>query len=598
MNGFSIPQLPYFAIGYLVLTGIVALLCRRAVKQDQPPIILKLCVILAVCAVGALPLIYRVIPTDTPFLPWECETVLTYVDAYGRGLDVGTFAEEALKTNQGLLSSSGKSLLFGIPTYELMDRFGWSRTMLRLLPYLFGLVSLALGFLAMRGLFSRAVALLFVAVVATNPILPQYMGYGVSQTATLCGFVSALALIVLSLKSASRARYAWAAGAALALLLTIYNYAPGRIYVLATLGFLVVYGFSIVRTADSSKSSRATALLIVALTCGLFFAQLSWNSWSSLMAVRGEQAFLMSKHTDQLAQYLGDIPADKLSGPHGIPLSIKVRFLAAVALERAQEFVSRYTPSFPRETYFLRGSLHGDTFPPYHGALLIPILIGFFASLRALRSTGNLLLLTIFVGGIAPLLLTNRVDNHRSFLLIVPLSAWAAQGLWLLLRRLRGGWLAEAHCGLIVVAVTASMMATSWFFVGAPEKIEAQTTNAIEHIRPLLNNGASVIPVSLNCQTQAAVSLELGESKRRATVGAPELWEPEFGGRLLDERFRPESNETSKIIESASRAPVVVLSGSPLSQFMTWAKTAPLTVTEERAGPFLVLVLRSSRGAL
>jgi hypothetical protein len=525
-------------------------------------------------------------------LPWECETVLNQFEAYQRDQSFLEFTTDALRRNPGLLSTSGHSLMFGVPTFAIFQTFGWNTTSLRLASYLMGLASLLIGFLTIRGLFNSSVALIFTAILATNPVLIHYMGYGVSQTATVFGFFTALALTMYTLRGSSWARLALGIPAGLALFLATYNYAPARIFVVATLGFLALYASSVIKILASSPRSRLAALLIIVTTVGLYFAQKQINPSSDFTTVRGEQAFAMLNHRDQLALYLQNSPELQSLPPGPLPLGIKVKFLMAVASERIREFLTHFSPMDRLFVYHERGNQHGDSFRPYQSALIIPMIVGFFAGLRSWRSIPSLLLFCLFFIGLGPLFLTNRIDNHRSLLLLFPLTAWAAHGIWILLQRLRGGWLAELHSAIIWSAVTISMILNAWFFTGVPDPVDQRVAGLLNRADPYIRSGASVIPSNLNCQTQALLALKVAEAKRVAQDTQPILWPFETGQLLTDDRFTVNSPEISKIIESASVAPVVVISALPLNKFNEWAQSSPLQSTEEVDDSFRFTILQ------
>ena len=592
MNKFIVYQLLYASLLYLALSSLTSWLSKRNQIPRVPAWYLKLGAALACLTAASLPFVGRIFVSSSLMLPWECDTVLNHFDAYQKNQSLLEFARESFRRNPGLLSTSGNSLLFGIPTFAIFQTFGWNPTSLRLASYLMGLASLVAGFVTIRILFNSSVALIFTTIFATNPLFIHYMGYGVSQTATVCGFFTGLAITAHALKSTSKARFIWAGLAGLALFMATYNYAPARIFVVATLGFLVLYSSSVVRTRDSSTPSRAAAFMIVAMTVGLYVAEKRLNPSSDFTTVRGEQAFAMLTHRDALAQYLNNSSEIQSLPPGPLPFGIKVRFLLAVASERIREFITHYSPMDRLIIFHERGSQHGDAFRPYQSALIIPIVIGFFGALRTRRSTPSLLLFCLFFIGIGPLFLTNRIDNHRSLLLLFPLTTWAAHGIWILLSRLRGGWLAELHSATIWSTITIAMILNAWFFMGEPDPVDQGVERLLARSSPYIDSGASVIPTMLNCQTHAMMALKLAEARRIAQDSPPILWPTGIGQQLTDERFTTDSQVLSGIIESARVAPVVIVSTLPLNKFSEWVQTSPLQSTEGQEDSLRFTVLR------
>lgn len=586
MTNLIVYQLLYVALLYLVFSTLVSGLRKRSHVQNKPSWYLTLGATLAFCTAAGLPLMSRVFTPSSLMLPWECETVIHQFEAYQKNQSIPEFAQESLQRNPGLLSTSSNSLLYGIPTFAIFKKFGWNSTSLRLASYILGLASLILGFITTRALFNTGVALIFTTMLATNPLLIYYMGYGVSQTATVCGFFAALALTVYALKSSSRTRIIWSGLAGLLLFMATFNYAPARVFVIATIVFLALYASAILRIPDSSGPSRMAAVFIIILATGLYFAEKRINPLSDFTTVRGEQAFAMLNHRDQLEMYLHNAPEVTSLPPGPVPFAIKAKFLLAVASERIREFINHYSPLDQIHSYHARGSQHGDGFRPYQSALIIPMIIGLIAGIRTWRTRSSLLLFCLFFVGLAPLLLTNRVDNHRSFLLLFPLTAWAAHGAWILLQRLRGGWLAELHAGILWSVATIAMMLNAWFFMGAPDPVDQGAEQLLARSSSYISSGATVIPTALSCQNHAMIELKLAEAKRVAGERSVVLWPIEGGQQLTDERFRVDSPELSRIIESAANTPVVVISGSPLNRFNEWVQQSPLQSTEEHEGQF------------
>ena len=594
MTPILVQKILYAFIVYLTIASILAIAIRKSrIEGNTTPKYLVLCATLSVCCAIAIPLFYRIIPDSTVILPWECETVLDHFEALQTNQTTQEFTLSAIKVNQGLLSTSAKSILFGIPTYSLFQHWGWNTFSLRFVAFLLGLGALGVSLIIIRDLFNTSTALLCVTLLATNPVMLYYMGYGVSQTATIFGFLVGLSAAVKAVLSAKRARLAWAIAAGILLFLATYNYAPGRIFVGITLGFLLVYSLPIWRSNGITNRSRIFALTIVVIAGALFWAQREINSLSALTAVRGEQVFLMANHSDQLALYLGQESSEERQRLGDISLGTLIRFCIAVASHRLHEFFVLFSPmrSFP--SYWMRGSQHGEAFTPYASALIIPMAIGFFALLRELFTVRSLLLLSLFFGGLAPLLFTSRIDNHRAFLLIIPLTAWSAHGLSILLKRLRGKWLAETHCALICLAATATLIANAWLHLGVHESVDLNIALASDDLDARLPTGASLVTAGLNCVSQATLDLKIAEGVRVGRTRDGILWGREVGNQLTDQRFTPESKEARDIAASSSRHPVVVLSALPINSFATWLRSSNLQVTESTTGKFTILEIRA-----
>lgn len=593
MTLIALQKTLYAFLCYIVaVSAISALIKRGSIDNRRSAGYLWLCVLLAVGCAIAIPLAYRITPDRTFILPWECETVLSLFEARQSNLSTWEFAKSALRMNQGLLSTSAKSALYGVPTYAVFETLGWSTFSLRIVAFLLGLGALWVAFIVIRDLFDTTTASLFVVLFATNPVALNYMGYGVSQSATLLGFLAALCATLKAVRYAKRYQFLWSILAGALLVLATYNYAPGRIFVAITLGFLCMYIVPLWRSPSITTRSRISALAVIAVSAGLYWAQREVNPVSELTAVRGEQVFHMAKHTDQLVLYLGEAVVKERLKSGQLSWWTMVEFSLAVASHRLQEFFVLFSPTRGFPSYWLRGSPHADFFTPYASALIIPILIGFLALLRQLFSVRTLLLLCLFIGGTIPLLFTSRVDNHRSFLLLIPITAWAAHGLALLVKRLRGGWFAETHCAVLLLGFTATLIAYAWIHLGVRGEVNPNLSPLLEELNTHLPAGASIVPVSLNCPTEAAVDLVAARTLSNTKAPPPRLWARSVGELLTDQRFTPNVKELPELIASASSNPVVIISGGPISAFSAWLQTTNLVVNEKEVGGFRLIEIR------
>jgi hypothetical protein len=219
--------------------------------------------------------------------------------------------------------------------------------------------------------------------------------------------------------------------------------------------------------------------------------------------------------------------------------------------------------------------------------------IGFLALLRQLFTVRSLLLLSLFFGGLAPLLFTSRVDNHRAFLLLIPITAWSAHGLSILFARLRGRWLAETHCALICLGATATLITNAWLHLGVYEPMDSNIALASDELDARLPTGASLVTAGLNCVAQATLDLKVAEAARVGQTRDGIMWGREVGNQLTDQRFTPESKEARDISASASRHPVLVLSALPVNSLTTWLKSSNLQVSESTTGQFSILEIKA-----
>jgi hypothetical protein len=131
------------------------------------------------------------------------------------------------------------------------------------------------------------------------------------------------------------------------------------------------------------------------------------------------------------------------------------------------------------------------------------------------------------------------------------------------------------------------MILNAWFFIGVPDPVDPAVEKLITRSSSYIDSGVTVIPAALNCQLNAMIGLKIAEAKRVAPNSSVMLWPSEFGQQLTDGRFRMDSPELVRIIESATKNPVVIISGAPMNQFNEWVRQSPLQSTEQREDQFI-----------
>jgi hypothetical protein len=548
-----------------------------------------------IISTSLIPAIYRLHPVDTFILPWECESAYLYYFGLSLKETLSQYALKSIIENPGVLSASGQSLLYGVPTYALMGKIGWSVFTLRVVAFLFGLLSLIPGYFFATRLFNSSVGLLFVMLLAANTHTIFYMGYGVSSTATLFGILLALAISVAAIQARWYHRYLLALLAGLSLFAACFNYSPAKIFVVISLVSLTLYGVASMFRWRQQGQSGSAALLIVVTTLGLFTTERQLNLGADFASARGEQALILMRHKQQIIDYLGNTPEIQAIEPATMPISMKVRFLAAVAKTRLPELVKAFDPFHAIKAVYPQGSFDGTLMLMYPIGLWLALLVGFLGILASARSSyRSVLILALFFGGIAPLLLTTRFDTHRAYILIIPVSIMIAHGIWIPLRKLRGGFLKESHCALVSLAFTAALIANSWFFMAKRDyqvrHVWEYAQAAERHVQP-----NTTIAMKLECNQRALVMLRIAETARTNPVPGLKLFHPNLGEHLLDHMFKPDSVVYESFLRDAQNGKAVLLYGGSISRLLDDLKTKPFEVQNsvDEGGGTLIITPRS-----
>jgi hypothetical protein len=580
--------LAYQALGTLTCAIMVlALLFRRrrgAPSDEHASPWLQLSLVFVIISTTILPAIYRLIPVDTLIMPWECESILLYYRGFVLKESLEQYAISSLQANPGVRSASGNSLMYGIPTYYLLEKLGWSIFTVRAVAYLLGLLALIPGYFFARRLFNPNVALIFVMLLAANTHTIFYMGYGVSSTATLFGILFALALCIAAIQAQWAHRYLLAVLAGTALFAACFNYSTAKIVVVITLAALLVYVLGTLIQGQRSVRSGVAALLIIAVTVSLFVAERKLNPGADFASARGEQA------KDQIVNYLGDTPGVRSIDPATMPLSMKVRFLGAVAKQRIPEFVRTYSPMSVIHGSYPRGSFNAIGMTAYPVGLFPALALGLVALIFSAGCLRSSFTLALMFGGLAPLLLTTRFDTHRSYLLVIPVLMCIAYGLWIPLRRLRGGFVRESLSALFSLAFAAALIAHSWFFMAQrdfhPQTVREYARDAERFVKP----GTSVA-MHLSCENAALVALHLADVARTYSGTNLVLWDPSLGSHLIDSQFRTDSVVYERFLSEASKGEVVLLYDAPISQLLSDLQNKPLDVKNSWNGALGILVV-------
>jgi hypothetical protein len=550
--------------------------------------------IIAIVCAGSLPFIYRMLSSKAPLLVWECDSALLFFSAFAEGQGPWDFTKYVLLNRQGVLSASAHTLFWGVPTYAVMKWIGWNMTTFLSMSLLCGLASIIVGGLCVRLLFNAAVALCFVVIFAANPSLVFNMGYGVAQTGTL---LAVLLAVFFTFRALLRdgARWIDIPLAIVFLFGATMNYGPGRVFVVTTLLFLlgiVVVGCLWRRLP---KKLVISALLVCVGATGALVTENRLNPAADFSSMRGEHAFYQHQWKENLIRILGDTPEVQALDPNNLPTMVRARFIVYSGLRGLEQFLNWFSP-LNRLDMQRRGPSIGDDMRPYQSGLFPFVVIGFCASLisviRAIRGAAgthalaHTFVFAFFFVSLAPLSLTNRLDLHRAFLLVLPWSMWAALGMWICFRRAYNCGTPALVLGVFALAFSAALSAATWRTLGVQEVFEPELDSLFKEVMRAEPPVEVIGSVGLICQLRGVMEMRAADQMQSRIDGPPRVKPFRILDALVDPLFASRDDALQAYFEQYGAQRVGFFTVPPMEKFHNELQGRGYRVTTRTAGPF------------
>lgn len=506
----------------LITSGIIA---WRAIGSTAPaaqaaPSVPRWAYLLA-WSLTAFALCYRLGSFSPEILTWEGSTIDGLAEDLGSGRSMLDLAVFKTLWSHAPISSGNDSLLFGLPALLLFKLFSTSVLSLRAVSVVYFLLACAIFARFTGRLLCGITGLAALAILCFSEPSLLYARYGSSMAATLCALVIAFALCN---RLTTTPRYTLAILAPLAIFLATLGYSPARIPAVV----LTVSTPIALLAARSIPWRRryGMAAIFSAIIVGVLTYQAINGRLMLLFSGRGEQFFGMTQtgwFPPRLSalRSLSNGPAVHLTPGERVGVAIElVRQVTGKELSLIlSPFAASTTPSdFP---------IRIQTDPPYWKvlpAVLAPFaVIGFVAVLRRKNVWLSVVLVSWVLMTCTALLLTNRVDTHRAFFLVLPLALCAAAGLDTVYQSLRRLIPPTVIGAVAVSAVVLLALVPRVPFLYAAERAQDQRIEDIvtlsSHIQgPLMLATSSAMPVS--------VRLALLEQQR--ATGADRRWLPEY----------------------------------------------------------------------
>lgn len=387
-------------------------------------------------------------------LTWEPSVIEGFGADIRDRLPVSAFAAQRLLWQEGLVSSSHDSLLFGVPVFALWRGLQPSLATLRLVALVWALIALVGVFVLGRRIVGPTGGLVAAAALGGNALLFYYGRYGVSLTAT---FAAVLIAAWLTMRLADPPPVPWwqCALTGMALLAATLAYSPARLVVVMLLGLVVLW--AVVRWRPwSRRHTLAMGVLGAVLAAGVAVQVATGHAWLFSHA-RGEQLVNILTHPDFVRYFLG-------YEVHGRSVTaVEAATIVARVVHRTLPQYLEVLAPVPRFVGLADEAVLSD--PPALPLLAAPLapfaLLGLARALRRWRQPSSQLLLAWFGSSSAVLLLTTRADAHRMWLLVVPMTIWAADGLLVLGRLAVAAGLSAPMRGLAAGGLGIGLLATA-----------------------------------------------------------------------------------------------------------------------------------------
>lgn len=404
----------------------------------------------------ALALLYRLGSFAPEPLTWEATTIAGLSEEINSGRSTLALAASKALWTHAPISAGDNSLLFGVPALLLLTLCSPSVALLRAISLAYFVLAGAILARFAGRTFGGIVGLAAVTILCLCEPSLLYARYASSVAGTLCALTAAF---VLCYQLKATPRYSLALLAPGALFLATVGYSPARIPVALLALFTPV---AVLAASGTSRQKRwVTAALFSAVLVGVLAFQGSHDRLRVFFSGRGEQLFGMTQTgwfppAISGLRSLSNGPASQLTP--GEKVGVAIELVRQVTAGQLSSVVS----PFPQAKATADGPIRIQADPPFWPVLprvLAPFaLIGFLALMRRKDPWLRAVLVAWPLATCAALLLTNRIDTHRAYFLIVPLALSAAVGLDALFQALR------RYVPTAIVA-GATAVAVLWFAV-------------------------------------------------------------------------------------------------------------------------------------
>ncbi len=464
-------------------------------------------------------------------LTWECEVTTGFLSSGSNHLSVWQYLLDLASWQDGTVARGDQSFYFGLPTYAIFQSFGYSVLYLRICAAIAAVLAAILVYISATRIYGPLAGACAALLFALNPAVIYYAKYGTSLSGTILGLLLVFVAIIYWRGLKPNSLIMPYLVFLLAFLATL-NYSPARVVVLIMLGIIVVRSLVEIARNPEARGRSLHALAAVCICASvLTYLEVRSGGAGRFLNARGEQAFNLMHNQEYVAGELGDTTQNQ-------SFATKLLFFKKIIQNRAAELWNLFSPfsTLGENAKDLRSL--GD--PPdlkfYQAGFAPFIVLGIFlAALNIGRIENQILLGWLFLGA-APLLLTNRVDLHRVFVLLVPLLFFAAHGLATAIN-----WVASArHLSWIpnicLALLSASALAYDLRLLSGSSEVPKAFAEIKRHIEAAAPNSV-LIGARNYCGDIYWLNFEMAERERNTPDFNFEVLDPALSDPLINSRL-------------------------------------------------------------
>jgi len=359
-------------------------------------------------------------------LCWEMTVIKDFGHAFLNNISTAKYGLRCFLWDDGLVSSGAFSLLYGTLTYGLFHVLGFSPWTLRIFSVIFTLLSTVLFYIIGRRFYGPSIGVLVSLLFILNTGVLFYGRYGTSLSVTVTVTLLAILYTWTLIESSSVPLWKGLLCAFILFIATLH-YAPARLFVILLLCQILVFTLCNRKSMEQEKLFAIILIFVTGFT--VVSMERHFNKTACFFNARGEQYFNFCKDDYYIKEYLGrDIKHEKLTWPN------KMELLYAVLKRNIPAYFYCVSPVFAIKPVGIDNTDILDADPPklplYYAPFFPFLMFGLCHSMRRIRDWKHAAPLAWLLIITLPILLTNRVDSHRTFLLTIPVTLFIALGFW------------------------------------------------------------------------------------------------------------------------------------------------------------------------
>jgi len=492
-------------------------------------------------------------------LCWEKTVTEDFGRAFFDNISIEHYIGRCFLWDDGLVSSGARSFLYGSLTYGLLRFLGFSPWTLRISSVIFTLLSAVLFFIIGRRFYGPSIGVLASLLFILNTGVLFYGRYGTSLAATVT--VTLLAILDVWTLIEARAVPLWRGIlCAFILFIATLHYSPARLFVMLLLCQILIFTFYNRRHMPQEK--LFAVILIFVTGFSIFFIEKHFNTTACFFNARGEQYFNFCKDDYYIKEYLGrPIEHSKLTFHN------KIELLYAVLRANIPQYFYCISPLFSINPGGVDNMTILDGDPPKLPLYYVPffpfLIFGLCHSGRRIKDWKHAAPLAWLIIITIPILLTNRVDSHRTFLLTIPVTLFISFGFWEFWQMLKNLDIPRIYLHIIAVFLIVTVIYYNGDNLFYKEKKRLGTVQKI-----FILNEVNLIPCSvsvasiLDCRIAGSLDLLLLEKARLYKGFTVNMLEDRIRLGICDEHKEIDKSLVEEVERLLDRTALVLIPGN------------------------------------